>query len=91
MKKKPEIQEFSADDALKMVRGREFYLMHTSWFNPNTTGYQGENIEEDYPEHDFVLLDMHVLVWRNPKAVVGIVKDKNDRLSDLSIMGRAGL
>ena len=85
------LQEFSADDALKMVRGGEFYLMHTSWFNPNTTGYQGGNIEEDYPDHDFVLLDHHVLVWRDPKAVVGIVEDTNDTLSDLSIMGRAGL
>ena len=88
---KNKIEEFSADDALKMVRGMEFYLMHTSWFNPNTTGYQGENIEENYPDHDFVLLDIHVLRWRDPKAVVGIVKDENDTLSDLSIMGRAGL
>ena len=91
MKKKPEIEEFSADNALKMVRSGEFYLMHTSWFNPDTTGYLGENIEEGYPEHDFVLLDVHVLRWRDPKAVVGIVKDKNDRLDNLSIMGRAGL
>ena len=88
---KQAIQEFSADDALKMIRGGEVTAMHTSWFNPKTTGYQGGNIEETYPEHDYVLIDVHVLRWRDPKAVVGIVKDTNGTLSDLTVMGRAGL
>ena len=78
---KGRIQEFSADDALKMTRGGEICFMHTSWFNPKTTGYQGENIEKNYPEHDYVLLDIN-LGWRDPKAVVGIVRDKNGALSN---------
>lgn len=80
-----ELEKFSIDDAKKMIRGGDVYVMHIGFFNPEVTGYLGENLEENYPDCGYVLLLHHVngenVHYRNTKAVFGLVIGDGDELS----------
>ena len=77
------MQKFTMDDAKKILRGREHYAMHISWFSPST-GYQGTNLQAEYPDCSYVLLindpDLH---WRDPaqKGIFGLVIDNGQELA----------
>ena len=79
--KQQHIEKFSIDAAKKILRGGECYVRHISWFNPNTSGYPGENLEETYPDCSYVLLLLDVRNWRDPKAIFGLVIGEGDELS----------
>ena len=72
-------EKFSMDDAMKIVRGGGYYMMHISWFTPET-GYQFGNLEQKSPECAYVLLinepNIH---WRSgSKAIFGLVLGDSD-------------
>ena len=73
---KDTLTQFTLDEAMKTVRANQCYMMHISWFVPDRTGYQGENLEEAYPDCKYVLLQKYVR-WRKPNAIFGVVLRDN--------------